>query len=450
MKVLKDKIKEAIEYTLRKNNLFPETAHLLVAYSSGADSTCLAHALHKIGYKVAIAHANFQLRGSESEADAKFASEFAEKLGLTYHERTFNTKNFQQEQKLSIQESARQLRYDWFEELRIAHSYHVIITAHHADDQAETMFFNFMRGAGISGLRGIPKVNGNIIRPLLDISKKEILDYLHKNKLTYREDSSNSETHYSRNFIRHEIFPLCEKIQPHFSETFLRSNQIYAETERWLQFSTKKMLEHLYSIHGVVHKLNLNEARYWPGIHTAIYEWMKPLGFNSDVCSSISEAIIQGRNGRTFLSEHCEAMTFRHELHWVERKIMQTIKETTILLEHGKSFEIPGMNIQYSNNITPNTKNTLCISMKQNHQEITLRSWRSGDQFKPKGMRGKSKKVSDFLNDIGWSPLQKKTCWLVCKENTIILIPGLRGSIYQIEQTEPAVGCWHFEYAHNI
>ena len=219
------------EVNINKNTLLNKTDKLLLAFSGGVDSLVLADLLHKAGYNIELAHCNFQLRGQEAKDDTAFCENFAKSINTKFHVIYFDTKAYAAEHKLSIQMAARELRYNWFKSLKVEHSFDFILTAHHANDNVETVFVNLIRGTGIKGLQGIPEKQNDIVRPLLFATKDEIKDYAIKNKLVFREDSSNQEIKYKRNFIRHQIIPELKKLNPALEETFSTSIQFFKQSE---------------------------------------------------------------------------------------------------------------------------------------------------------------------------------------------------------------------------
>jgi tRNA(Ile)-lysidine synthase len=234
---------------IQQNNLFQSKDQLFLAVSGGVDSVVLVDLCAKAGYKFSIAHCNFQLRGEESDADETFVRSLGEKYNVEVLVKKFDTEEYATANKLSIQEAARVLRYEWFEELVarqtlpsdavvegsssfrptrtsdvVASTHHSspdshrdithLLTAHHADDNIETLLMNFFRGTGLHGLTGIPVTYGHVKRPLLSFTKQELLQYATENNLQYREDSSNQSSKYTRNFFRNEIIPAIEKVYP--------------------------------------------------------------------------------------------------------------------------------------------------------------------------------------------------------------------------------------------
>ena len=202
------------------NYSFLSESNLLIAISGGIDSVVLAHLCKSLNYKFALAHCNFNLRGEESNADEDFVIELAEQLDVEVFVENFDTEAYAKEKKLSIQMAARELRYNWFDELSNQLEFDYVLTAHHADDNLETFLINFLRGTGINGLTGIPKHKDKYVRPLLDFSREAIEAYAKEHKIKWREDSSNRSRKYLRNKLRHEVVPILKEINPELLKSF--------------------------------------------------------------------------------------------------------------------------------------------------------------------------------------------------------------------------------------
>lgn len=202
-----------VQHYIQQHNLANSGTPILVACSGGSDSMVLIDILLKLNFKIAIAHCNFQLRGNESIEDEKFIQHFAKLNNIPFYVIHFDTKNYKQNNAVSTQMAARTLRYEWFEKIRKENNYHSIATAHHLDDQLETILLNITKGTGVKGLTGMLPKTGFVIRPLLEITKQQVLDYVTENNIAYREDSSNASDDYQRNLLRHQVVPQLQKNQ---------------------------------------------------------------------------------------------------------------------------------------------------------------------------------------------------------------------------------------------
>ncbi|HMD00715.1 MAG TPA: tRNA lysidine(34) synthetase TilS, partial [Ferruginibacter sp.] len=217
---------EKFKSYIDQRSLFRKSDRLLIAVSGGVDSVVLCELCKLAGYDFIIAHCNFRLRGEESDRDEKFAQWLSEKYGVEYFARSFDTTSIAKAEKKSIEETARDLRYNWFHELLADHASsnaNYILTAHHADDNVETVMMNFFRGTGIKGLRGILPKQGKLIRPLLFASKQEIEDFAKQHDLQFVTDHTNAENEFTRNYFRNEIIPMIEKKYPAAKENILKN-----------------------------------------------------------------------------------------------------------------------------------------------------------------------------------------------------------------------------------
>ncbi len=212
---------------ISSNHLLSRTDNVLLAVSGGIDSMVMANLFLKTDNKIGIAHCNFQLRGTESDNDEKFVREFAINSNTPFYTKSFDTEKYAEERKVSIQMAARDLRYEWFEKIRVTEGFDYIALAHNKNDILETVLINIARGTGLKGMTGIKKKSGYIIRPLLSVTRNEIAQYADDNDLSYREDSSNAQIKYKRNKIRHQIIPEFEELNPDFIDSFSQTiNQI--------------------------------------------------------------------------------------------------------------------------------------------------------------------------------------------------------------------------------
>jgi len=225
-------MEKVIATYIESNNLLTPGSTVISCISGGADSVCMTHILVKLGYDVIGAHCNFHLRGGESDRDAAFTKEFCNRLGITLYTTDFDTEEYSKTRKIGTEEAARELRYNWFENLRAKLSASAICVAHHRDDSIETSLLNLIRGAGIKGICGIKNKNGYITRPMLCLSRKEIEEYLHSNNIEYITDSTNLENNYNRNKIRNIIIPEIEKIKPNFAETMVSNMENFSSVAK--------------------------------------------------------------------------------------------------------------------------------------------------------------------------------------------------------------------------
>src|SRR3569833_38035 len=234
---------------ITENDLFGHHDKILAAVSGGKDSVLMAHLLKASGFSFGIAHCNFQLRGDEALADKAFVFSLASELGVPIHSIDFDTKKYAADQKISIQMAARELRYQWFQQISQQYGYSVIALAHHQNDAIETILLNLTRGTGIGGLHGILPKNGNLVRPMLFLKREEIDGLIQSHQLNYREDSSNSSAKYARNKIRLKVIPKLKELNPALEETFERNLEHFRQLEILLrqkldQLRNELLIEH--------------------------------------------------------------------------------------------------------------------------------------------------------------------------------------------------------------
>ncbi len=376
---------------------------LILALSGGIDSMVLADMLLQSKADFVLAHCNFHLRGEESDGDEKFVRDYAERNGLTIYVKQFDTLDYAKEHKLSIEMAARELRYAWFEELRQQLNYDFIAVAHHADDQLETFFINLLRGAGIRGLKGMQKVNGRIIRPLLDVSRVEIQQYAEVHHLQWREDHTNAETQFLRNKIRHELLPVIDGISKEGRGAILKSiNHLASENELYRELLKEKLPTSNCQLSTVNFQL--------------LFEWLRDYGFNEDQVHFIHEALNSGQPGASFFSP-------THRV-TIERNGLEL---TPICQQNATPLELSYEQITNDCSFVMDTSNRVAqLDYEKLAFPLQIRKWQAGDRFHPLGMKG-SKLLSDFFVDQKMTNRQKEECYvLVTSDDTIVWVVGRR------------------------
>ena len=421
-------IKSVQQYIINKK-LFSKDSNLLLAISGGADSVCLFFALKELGYNVELAHCNFNLRAEESDEDEYFVKELANKYGVKFHVNSFETQKYASEQKISIQMAARDLRYKWFDELLAVNNLDFVITAHHKDDNVETFFINLIRGTGVNGLCGIKAKNKKIIRPLLEISRQEIERYLTKNKIKYRNDSSNSEVKYLRNKIRHQLMPLLKEMNPNIEQIITNEIFVLDGVSKVFQEQMTAIKERLLVQKEGIYKLNISELIELQHLEVILFEILKPFGF-SEVDQIIKA--INSQSGKQFFADTYQLIIDREQIIISALENHQEdieIREIEIEIKNPLSMKFAG-SIDFSLNKNPNVAK---LDFDKLSFPLKLRKWKNGDKFRPLGMRN-FKKVSDFFIDEKYSILAKQKQWLLCSEDDIVWIVGNRiDDRYKIE-----------------
>jgi tRNA(Ile)-lysidine synthase len=404
---------------IKQNKLFFPEDKILIGVSGGMDSVTLCHLFANSGFKFGIAHCNFQLRGDESEDDHAFVEALAQKLNAPFYSVRFDTEKIAAEEKISVQMTARKLRYEWFEKTRQEESYKYIALAHHSDDDVETFFINLLRGTGIAGLAGIQNKNGRVIRPLLFAKRKEIEAFIKSEKLEHREDSSNLEQKYLRNKIRLEILPQLKSINPSIEETVKNEIGILRDINLLLKSAVEEKRKQLFfnSSHDNSVSVKIDELKKLHPLKTFVYQLFQPFNFNIETIEDLIKAF-DSSSGKKFYSKTHLAIRDR------ELIIISPIEvagPSNILLEENSNvineplkLRIQKISWDQKNKI-PTSSSICCLDLQKLSFPLELRKWKEGDRFFPLGMK-KSKKISDFLID--------EKIPLTLKGNVYVLVSG--------------------------
>ncbi len=408
---------EAFLEFIEKNKLFSRSDRILAAVSGGADSVALLDLLLKAGFNVAVAHCNFKLRGEESDRDENFVRKLAEKYGLQIFIKICKAQYYAEEKGISVEMAARELRYQFFDGLIKKYNFDFIATAHNADDNVETVLLNIARKTGIAGLTGIPVKNGKIVRPLLFAFKKDILQYCKENSLEFVEDSTNRQTVFQRNKIRHKIIPVFEEINPAFKRNLLETIGNLAAVreifhEKLASFISKcieqKVNEYFIDIQCV------KKEKF---AQPLLFEFLKKFGFNSSVVSDIFLSL-DGQPGKIFKSTEFTLLKDRRYLILkpVERNDSGSnvflIQPGLKILDLGnRVLKISVREIDKNFKIHPG-RNFAFLDLDKLTFPLKVRKWRPGDKFVPLGMKG-YKKLSDFFNDLKIPLFEKQKILIV-------------------------------------
>ena len=418
-------------------HLIAEGDKVILALSGGIDSMVLADLLLKTKVEFVAAHCNFHLRGEESDGDEKYVCEFAEKNGIQCFVKHFETEKYAADNGISIEMAARDLRYDWFEQLRQQLGYDKIAVAHHADDQAETFFINLLRGAGLNGLKGMKPQNGVIIRPLLWASREQIRKYAVENQILWREDHTNAESVYLRNKIRNQLLPAFDELHPEARQGLYKSlEHLSAENELYRALLREKLTQ-IVEQEGDVQRLlysklvrtEVPEPVEGPTYSfQLLFEWLRQFGFNTDQCyfiydalgkgignqySSATHCVVIGRDGLQ-LSELTEKTNEEIQIQIGEKEILSPVHLRFSKLEKTSDFVID------------KSPEVAQLDFDKLKFPLTLRHWHHGDRFHPLGMKG-SKLLSDFFVDQKFTEWQKRNVWLlVAADGDILWVVGYR------------------------
>lgn len=421
-------MKEQFLQFVSKKNLFNNNDKIIVAVSGGIDSCVLLYLLHELNYICVVAHCNFSLRDAESDKDEALVKKIANDYNFVFETKKFETLNFAKENGISIQVAARELRYYYFEELRIKHNCKVIATAHHANDNIETFFINLLRGTGLKGLSGIPVKTEKIVRPLLFATRTEINSFAQTNSITWREDASNQSVKYMRNKIRHNLLPIIEEIKPGFSKLIKRNIEHFSETEMLLKELLKEKIEKTVTKKDDKIFIEISELLNSESGKTILYEIIAPYGFNPKQINKIWSTII-GKAGKVFYSKNFCLNKDRDKI------IISRIHNDNIIRKYyideiqdwiSEPVEISINHIEWkSQNKISKEKNIIMLDAAKVEFPLIIRRWNKGDFFKPFGMDG-FKKLSDFFIDNKISKTDKENMWILESANKIVWIIGLR------------------------
>lgn len=406
---------------------FPELYHqkILLAVSGGLDSMVLVDLCLKLSLNISIAHCNFKLRAEESDAEERFVVDFAKNHNLTVFSEQFDTNKFVENSKLSVQMAARQLRYDFFEQLRTQHHFDTLLTAHHADDNLETFFINLNRGSGIDGLVGIPEKNKHIIRPLLPFSRAQILSYAKANAVKWCTDSSNADVKYQRNHLRHELIPVLKTVFPSFMDAL-------STTQAHLKASQNLLQNHLKDVEKKIIESSNSEE-----VHYSIVELKKlqplraylyPL-FHQFGITDYDELfnLVNAQSGKQIHSETHTILKNRSSLILTKKKsnerfymIIEDKNAFINLDQFGLALQLQSCSV-----LKQSSQKTIFLDLDKIQFPLVLRSWSEGDFFHPSGMSGK-KKLSKYFKDEKLSLIQKAKVLLLCSNEAIVWVVGMR------------------------
>lgn len=398
-----------------------QKAKILIALSGGLDSMVLVTLVSKLNINFAVAHCNFQLRDLESEGDEDFLKSYCQEKSIQGFFQKFDTKQFAEDEKLSIQMAARNLRYHWFYELAENENFDFIATAHHLDDQVETFLINFSRGTGLEGLTGIPSKKDKIIRPLLVFSRDEIETFAHENAIPWREDSSNALDKYGRNKIRHQLVPVLKELNPSFLNSFEKTIQNLQQAQSLVEDASRIVYRKVVQDIENQKIINLAELLQLSNYQAYLYQWLSPFGFSA--WKDVYE-LVQATSGKQLFSEHFRLLKDRETL-ILEPKNEDHQHEFWIA-ETDKKLSFPlNLSFEEVKTIAQTDSNAIFVDINTLKFPLLLRKWQKGDYFYPFGMNGR-KKLSKFFKDEKFSLIQKEKIWLLCSDNQIVWLVGKR------------------------
>lgn len=418
---------------LLNNFQFLKGKKLLLATSGGIDSMVMLHLFQQLDFEIAIAHCNFQLRGVESFEDQKFIQDYADANAVPVYITQFDTKAFAEDYKLSTQVAARELRYNWFYELLETEKYDYILTAHHADDNLETFLINLSRGTGLDGLTGIPEQNENVVRPLLAFSQQEIEDYAKLNHIKWQEDSSNASDKYVRNKIRHHLVPMLKELNPNFLSSFHKTQNYLQEAQNMVDDAAIMVYQQVAVQEGENISFDLKKLKKLPNYKSYLYQWLNEFGFTA--WDDIYDLVVS-QSGKFVFSADYRLLKDRESLILSPSDFSTEKRE--YFIDANQTVVNVSLNISFSPvaDMAIVSNKTIFVDSDKLQFPLVLRHWEEGDQFQPFGMDGKSKKISKFFKDEKLSLLEKENTWLLCSNDIIVWVVGLRqDERFKIENT---------------
>ncbi|MEZ0539855.1 tRNA lysidine(34) synthetase TilS [Fibrella arboris] len=428
---------------INEHQLFTSADKVLVAVSGGVDSVVLASLLKAGGFSFGIAHVNFGLRGTDSDADAAFVENIALSYGVPFHLTRFDTIAEASQQNESTQVTARRLRYDWFRQLQLQHGYLAVATAHHLNDVLETMLLNLTRGTGLAGLRGMPIHSDltstwpRVVRPLWAMPRASIEAYAQAYLLNWREDSSNSSDKYSRNQIRHHVVPVLERLNPGLMQTVSRSLSQLRSADTILKHELHTSFTHCTQPVDEGFVIDVAKLKEYPEPLFRLGEWVKPYGFTTDVLAQCWQVVNQAgnvpdRTGQVFLAPSHRLLYDRGKLWLLPRHADSRLPveildwpETPIAVGTDGYLSVGRLGRDQWDGQWPTSTSMAFLDTDAAPFPWTIRRWQNGDRFNPLGMTG-SRLVSDFLADNKLPIHQRESTWVLESNGRLIWVLGLR------------------------
>lgn len=411
---------------INQHELFARDNKILLAISGGKDSVLMLHLFKAIGVNIGVAHCNFNLRGDEAQRDENFVKMLSASLDVPFYLTHFDTKKYAAENKISTQMAARDLRYQWFEEIRVKYGYDLVASAHHQNDTVETMLINLTRGTGISGLHGILPKRQHLIRPLLFLNRNEIDEIIDKNHLDFVEDSSNQSTHYTRNKIRLGVIPKLKEINPDLEKTFTENAVRFAEVEAFLNTEVEKLATKILQKKDDGIYIPMDEIVKLNPQRLLLFELLKPYGFTESVVQEILSHL-NSLSGTHFFSSTHQAIINRDHLVIAEKNVDSVFNQFIHPSTQNILFGKDEITLSFSSEIKFEVDHCKAfVNADKLIFPLIVRNCQNGDKFIPLGMR-QPKKVSDyFIDEKVPIHLKATTPILVNGNGDIVWIVGMR------------------------
>ncbi len=403
---------------------------VLIACSGGVDSMTLLYLFQQVHASIAVAHCNFQLR-TEAEQETELVQNYCASNQIKCFIQNFDTKEYATKQKVSTQMAARKLRYRWFEQVMNEEQFDFLATAHHANDNVETILLNFTKGTGIRGLSGIAPKNGSLIRPLLSFKKESLHEFASQHRIPYKDDESNFEDDYQRNFIRNQIIPRLQEINPNMVDSVTRNmNQVrFAKScyDNRIETILKKIVHQdgRYEVVFVKQLLNFESP------FTILYEFLKPKQFSKSDCRHLYQWMNTHTNESSAVYE---SPTHKASIDNRNRLLISEVQSKTVLT----SIEVDQREVTVNGKILSTNRllgnqvfyelgnNQLQVDAEKLTYPLQIRKWAPGDYFYPLGL-GKKQKVSKFLINEKVHKQEKENVYVITSSEKIVWLIGYRG-----------------------
>lgn len=413
--------------------LLPDGEAVLLAVSGGVDSMCMAELFLNTTAKVrfALAHCNFHLRGEESDSDEALVRAWVESHGVIFIKKDFDTKEYAASNGVSIEMAARELRYTWFAEVCRERGFAALAVAHNANDNAETMILNMLRGTGVKGMTGmrgsslLPGSDARLIRPLLGFTRKDIHEYAVSHGLQWHEDSTNADSAYKRNCIRNEVFPLFERLNPSFLTTLNEDMERFAQVQSVADEYVRSVSAEIARLEDnglpVIERQKLTSMKDWEYV---LFRLLEPFGFTSSVVADLVSVLKSGGtvSGRTFVAHEYLAVTSAREI--VISPVAELAEATDLTINGPGTYSLNG--VKFSVSLSDDVRNVRTVAGETKSDTagipfpFTVRHWKNGDWMRPLGMRGR-KKLSDIFVDLKFSLTEKKKALVIADEGSHVL-----------------------------
>ena len=430
---------EKVRIFIRQHHLLQDESRVVVGLSGGSDSVCLAHILDKLGYEVVAAHCNFHLRGEESMRDEQFVVSLCQQMGWNLHQEDFDTAAYARQKGISIEMAAREYRYDWFKRLKEEVGAEAIAVGHHQDDNVETLLLNLTRGTGIKGLCGMQPKNGDVVRPLLCLTRKDILIYLEDVHQTYVTDHTNLEDDFARNKVRLDVLPLLETINQGAMKNLASTQENLTEVmkvyQQAMQDAIAKCVEQKEN--GEIH-IDIQKLQTLPSPISLLHEVLSPLGFNKAQLKDLLSAL--NESGKIFKAADRRVLVDRQHIivegNQTLNAQLPNFNFTIVPIEELHIEKDPNFAYLDVDKLSISFVSQLLTDNSQRSTDITIRTPKEGDTFAPFGMGGKRKLLSDFLTDLKLSLFEKERQPLLIVGNEIAWVIGRRSSeLYRVDET---------------